>query len=141
MAGTVYFQFSADTLGGAGFTTADLRSVYAVRYRDSLLSQPSDTLRQAQSTATNQSGSSFSLYKRQFFLYFPGDSTSGYAAHYKIIVPAIKRDFKVLQVSLEKQIQKPCKCEYVTDLRIKLDGKAITVPQSRPEKSVLILNK
>ncbi|MEJ7664034.1 MAG: hypothetical protein WKG07_33140 [Hymenobacter sp.] len=89
--------FSTDTLGaGKGFRKAEAFSAYLVRYRDTSLTQPLDTLR-----AQDKVPKAFTYVGKTMFLnILATDGPDGFRG-YRLAVPAAQRSYDITDIVLE----------------------------------------
>lgn len=128
---TVYGRFSADTLGGAGFTHAQVQQAYLVRYGDQQLTQPQDSLPISRYTDYATSG-------RQFHLELVADSLTRHPA-YRVVVAGQR--FALNHFSLEIAEEKPCHCLHLRNVHFNLNGQPMVVAQDSREPVPVILSR
>ncbi|QKG53158.1 hypothetical protein [Hymenobacter sp. BRD67] len=88
--------FSTDTLStGRGFHKAEALSAYLVRYADTELSQPLDTVR------TSQKPGNFFYVDRTLFCNFPASAGAADPHSYRLEVPATKSRYDIQAVVLQ----------------------------------------
>jgi hypothetical protein len=123
-------EFSADSLGGAGFRRAEWRSAYVVRY-EATLTEPIDTLRQALPGATSPAGGSY-LYVLEggsgpvawLDSRWAGSKPVG---SFRVLVPAAGRTYDLTDIDLKTTGGGGrCGCYRIERFNFSLNGQRIT---------------
>jgi hypothetical protein len=129
----VYGQFSADTLGGRGFTRAQVRQAYVVRYRDEQLSQPQDSL-----PLTRYADFPTQPADRSFHFALLTDSLPRHPA-YRVIVAGQR--FSFTHFSLEIAEEKPCHCLHLRNVHFTLNNQPTVVAQDGRQPVPVVLSR
>jgi hypothetical protein len=132
----VQFQLSADTLSGVGFTRAQVQQARIVPYADQQLTQPTDTF----AYAKGQLGKAFHFEGngRQLALTTSADSLVRHPA-YRVLVGG--QHFDVNQLQSETDVEKPCDCLYLKNVRFTLNNVDLVVPQTGGPSTPIVLHK
>lgn len=128
-AATVYGQFSADTLGGAGFTHAQVQQAYIVRYGDQQLIHPQDSLPVSRYT-------DYATSARRFRLEIVADSLPRHPA-YRVVVAGQR--FALSHFSLEIIEEKPCDCLHLRNAHFTLNGQPTVIAQDSRKPVPILL--
>ncbi len=132
----VPFQLSADTLSGVGFTRAQVQQARLVYYADQQLTQPTDTF----AYAKGQLGKAFHFEGNgwQLALTTSADSLVRQPA-YRVLVGG--HHFDVNQLQAETDVEKPCNCLYLKNVRFTLNNVHLVVPQTGGPLTRTVLHK
>ncbi|MGI4872138.1 MAG: hypothetical protein ACRYFX_13295 [Janthinobacterium lividum] len=132
----VQFQLSTDTLSGAGFMRAQVQQVRLVQYADQQLAHPTDTV----AYAKGQQGKAFHFAggARQLALTISADSLGRHPA-YRVLVGG--QHFDVNQLQPETDVEKPCNCLYLKNVRFTLNNVGLVVPQTGGAPTPIVLHK
>jgi hypothetical protein len=132
----VQFQFSADTLSGGGFTRAQVQQARIVHYADQQLTHPTDTFTYAK--APRWQALYFEGDGRQLALATSVDSLARHPA-YRVLVGG--QHFDVNQLQPEMEVEKPCNCLYLKNVRFTLNNLDMIVPQTGGPSTLIVLHK
>jgi len=118
---TLTLHFDLDSLQG-GFRRAEVRSAYVVRYALNAYQQPLDTVRQRFNSGYLDFYATQALQPLYLFAVRP-EATATTAYSYRVVVPAVGRQYDVTDVELVYEKGKGCcACERLTRRRFRLDG-------------------